>query len=156
MSDHDTTISILVKSSVIQEKKYKLLNEEMLKLEEQLKKEMIAHNHDTAVKKLRKLLTIKYFNLRSSKKERISVYGDKKKVLERDSAISALVKSSITQEKQISGLSEELNELRKKGSTINVETRLTGASWEEFNRLQQESEIFAGQIIEQDEELEEI
>ena len=56
MSDHDTTISILVKSSVIQEKKYKLLNEEILKLKEQLKKEMVARNHDTAVEKLRKRL----------------------------------------------------------------------------------------------------
>merc|ERR1711957_17796 len=148
MSDRDTTISTLVKSSVVQEKKCKLLNEEILQLEEQLKKEMVAHNHDTAVEKTQE--TINQLNILISdlqrKNESLSA-EIKEKVLERDSAISALVKSSITQ---------ELNELRKKGSTINVETRLTGASWEEFNRLQQESEIFAGQIIEQDEELEEI
>ena len=67
-------------------------------------------------------------------------------MLERDSPIFALVISSISQEKQISGLSEELNEWRKRGSTITVETRLIGASWKEFNRLQQEGEIFASQI----------
>ena len=47
-----------------------------------------------------------------------------------------------------SQLAKQLNDI--------VETRLIGASWEEFNRLQQESEMIAGQIIEQDEELEEI
>ena len=47
-----------------------------------------------------------------------------------------------------SQLAKQLNDI--------VETRLIGASWKDFNRLQQESEIFAGQIIEQDEELEEI
>ena len=77
-------------------------------------------------------------------------------MIEQNSTISALVTSSITQEKQILGLSEELNEWRKRGSTINIETHLIGSSWEEFNRLQQESEMIAGQIIEQDEELEEI
>ena len=56
MSNRDTTISTLVESSVVQEKKCKLLNEEMLKLEEQLKKEMVAHSHNTAVEKIRKRL----------------------------------------------------------------------------------------------------
>ena len=47
-----------------------------------------------------------------------------------------------------SQLAKQLNDI--------VETRLIEASWKEFNRLQQERDIFAGQIIEQDEELEEI
>ena len=51
------------------------------------------------------MLKLEYFNLSSSKKERISICGDKKRVLERNSAITELVKSSITQEKQFSGLS---------------------------------------------------
>ena len=39
---------------------------------------------------------------------------------------------------------------------INIETRLIWVSWEEFDRLQQDSDIFTGQIIEKDEEFEEI
>ena len=52
----------------------------------------------------------------------------KEKALERDSAISALMKPSITQEKQPLGLSEELNEWKKRGFTVNIETRLTEVS----------------------------
>ncbi len=81
------------------------------------------------------------------------------KITERDATISSLVKASMSQEKQVSNLREEMNSLRKEEAQQSQSTKskdLAVPSWAEFNRLQQESEIFAGQIIEQDEELEEL
>jgi len=77
----------------------------------------------------------------------------REQILERDAAINKLVKSSVSLEQHISGLQEEVERLRKNkgGSSKKAED---GPSWEELHRLQQESEIFAGQIIEQDEEIE--
>jgi hypothetical protein len=79
------------------------------------------------------------------------------KITERDCAISAMVRSSVTQEQQIKSLSEEIEEWKAKCLKVNgTNTLISGVSWEEFNRLQQESEIFAGHRIEQDEELEDL
>ena len=100
MSDRDTTISTLVKSSVVQVKQFKLLNEEILKLEEQLKKEIVAYNHDTAVEKTQKTINQLNFLISDLQRKNESLSAEiKERVLERDSAISALVKSSSTQEK---------------------------------------------------------
>ena len=72
-------------------------------------------------------------------------------ILERDAAISKLVKSSVSLEQHITSLQAEVERLRKKKSGGK---KADGPEWEELHRLQQESEIFAGQIIEQDEEIE--
>ena len=72
-------------------------------------------------------------------------------ILERDAAISKLVKSSVSLEQHITSLQAEVERLRKKKSGGK---NADGPEWEELHRLQQESEIFAGQIIEQDEEIE--
>jgi chromosome segregation ATPase len=83
----------------------------------------------------------------------------KKKLQERDGAITTLVKSSITQEQIISALREEINEVRRNsngnGHANNINNN-AGPSWQEYTKLQQESEMFAGQIIELDEEIEDL
>jgi len=63
---------------------------------------------------------------------------------ERDEAIATLVKQSMTQEEEIRSLKD----------TVKLSMDGSGPNWDELNRLQKESEIFAGQIIEQDEEME--
>ncbi len=81
----------------------------------------------------------------------------KVKLKERDGAIATLVKSSITQEQQLLALREELAQYKFKhrGSGASAyQNDGDGPSWEEYSRLQQESEVFAGQIIELDEEVE--
>ena len=76
---------------------------------------------------------------------------------ERDAAIAQLVKQSMSLESEISRVKAE-NAALMTGSdgigTTNVLSRQATPSWEEVKRLQKESEIFAGQIIEQDEEME--
>jgi hypothetical protein len=88
----------------------------------------------------------------------------KKKLQERDGAITTLVKSSITQEQIISALREEINEVKRNANgnghagvpNSNNNSGTSGPSWHEYNKLQQESEMFAGQIIELDEEIEDL
>eukprot|EP00557_Chaetoceros_sp_GSL56_P000520 CAMPEP_0176490300 /NCGR_PEP_ID=MMETSP0200_2-20121128/7793_1 /TAXON_ID=947934 /ORGANISM="Chaetoceros sp., Strain GSL56" /LENGTH=790 /DNA_ID=CAMNT_0017887589 /DNA_START=643 /DNA_END=3012 /DNA_ORIENTATION=- len=92
----------------------------------------------------------------------------KKKLQERDGAITTLVKSSITQEQIISALREEISEVRKNvngnghiaasnnNSSNNGSNKNVGPSWQDYTKLQQESEMFAGQIIELDEEIEDL
>ena len=82
----------------------------------------------------------------------------KLKLQERDGAIATLVKSSITQEQQITVLREQVAELKARNNSRGGSSTLhgNGPSWQEFTRLQQESEMFAGQIIELDEEIEEL
>lgn len=79
----------------------------------------------------------------------------KTKIRERDGAIQSLVKSSITQEQQIAALREEVTDLKNVRSDDDLKVnKKNGPTWQEVERLQQEGEIFAGQIIEQDEEIE--
>ena len=81
------------------------------------------------------------------------------KLKERDATISSLVKASMSQEQQVLNLRKDLEDL---GQEIThspkraTSSKSSAPSRAEFHRLQQESEIFAGQIIEQDEELEEL
>ena len=78
------------------------------------------------------------------------------KVQERDRAIENLVNQSIAQESNVRELKSRISALMKELET----SRLPKNKFDdptvkaELRRLQQESEIFAGQIIEQDEELE--
>lgn len=78
------------------------------------------------------------------------------KLQERDSAIENLVNQSMTQESHVKDLKTRISSLMKETETLRLQknrfedSRLKA----EISRLQQESEIFAGQIIEQDEEME--
>jgi chromosome segregation ATPase len=75
---------------------------------------------------------------------------------ERDNAIANLVEQSLAQDKLISDLNKALADL-----TVNAGARrstsfdtTTGPTWEEVKELRKETEMFAGQVIEQDEEIE--
>lgn len=95
--------------------------------------------------------------LRSGEDVKAEINKYKAKLHDRDGVIATLVKSTIAQEQKITAVREELIEWKgKKKKTRNLETNVKNSvlSWESFNRLHQESEIFAGQIIEQDEEIE--
>ena len=76
------------------------------------------------------------------------------KVEERDIAIENLVNQSITQDAHVKDLKTRLSTFMKEGEK---KTRYEDSGLKaEIRRLQQESEIFAGQIIEQDDELEKL
>mmetsp|Transcript_10940 Transcript_10940/g.23132 ORF Transcript_10940/g.23132 Transcript_10940/m.23132 type:complete len:1699 (+) Transcript_10940:75-5171(+) len=77
---------------------------------------------------------------------RVSKEENEEKIRERDTAISNLLDSVQANETTISSLRAEIQEFKQK---LNNTT-------EEKRRLQHESEIFAAQVIEQDEELEEM
>jgi len=75
---------------------------------------------------------------------------------ERDSAIAALVKQSMNQEAIVKKLNAEVERLKedpKRRSPRKLLGSQDGPSWDEMKQLQKESEIFASQIIEQDEEI---
>jgi chromosome segregation ATPase len=75
---------------------------------------------------------------------------------ERDSAIENLVIQSMTQESHVKDLKTRISSLMKETETLRLQKNKSEDSRlkAEISRLQQESEIFAGQIIEQDEEME--
>ena len=75
------------------------------------------------------------------------------KIQERDAAIATLVNQSMSQEARVSSLEAQLASLRAETGALSP-GGTSGPSWGEIRRLQKESEIFAGQIIEQDEEME--
>ncbi|KAL7470415.1 hypothetical protein ACHAXS_010654 [Conticribra weissflogii] len=77
---------------------------------------------------------------------RMSKEENEEKIRERDTAISNLLDSVQVNETTISSLRAEIQELKQKLNNTTEESR----------RLQHESEIFAAQVIEQDEELEEM
>lgn len=74
-----------------------------------------------------------------------------RKIQEKDATITSLIKSSMNQDHQIKLLRDEMDELRSKSDTS---TR--SSVWVSFEQIQHESEIFAGQIIEQDEEIDDL
>jgi chromosome segregation ATPase len=85
------------------------------------------------------------------------------KLRERDSAIANLVKQSVAQEEQVAKFQNQIASLTNELEALRAENEMlekrgkgknSGPSWEEVRRLRKESEIFAGQIIEQDEEME--
>lgn len=75
-------------------------------------------------------------------------------IQERDQAIQNLVNQSMAQESHVRDLKTRVSSLMKEVEKIRMQKgRPDDASQAEIRRLQEESEIFAGQIIEQDEEL---
>ena len=79
----------------------------------------------------------------------------RRQIQERDDAVSALVQQSMSQESENHKLQQRIRSLTSELESLRSEKHgSTGQLRQELRRLQQESEIFAGQIIEQDEELE--
>lgn len=197
LADRDTTISALVKSSVSQEQKMTSMKAEINALKTKLKSGVSVPAELEAVRKAREVEyigEIEYLrsalddckdvenrllhNLSSLERNLVVLEGENKrlrsgkvvpdspfsrsvlldhdeKLQERDSAIGNLVQQSMALEQQVdkllsenASLRKEIENLRHGGKTNN------GPSWAEIRRLQKESEIFAGQIIEQDEEME--
>jgi chromosome segregation ATPase len=127
-----------------------------------------VHNHEeTHISLLKQLASLKKQLADARTKSRSSIdsgsesklekqiEGYKTKVRERDGAIQRLVKSSITQEQQVASLRDEIRALKRSKFEPEGDYQSV-ASWEEMERVQKESEIFAGQIIEQDEEIEDL
>jgi len=87
----------------------------------------------------------------------ISLHSSPQKQLqERDDAISRLVKQSMAQEQTIKDLRQNVTTLTRELETLRSSRTQNGAgpSWEDVEQLRQETEMFAGQVIEQDEEIE--
>ena len=178
LADRDKTISTIMKASLSQEEKIKTMKEKLQALGaedgdsltsklEVKQDDKILQQTLTEQKKLNQslskqivLLKAELSKLKNSPvktnnpeetEKRLREY--KNKLKERDEAIANLVKSSITQEQQINMLREEIQDAKAKvGSKVNHIS--SNPTWDEYTTLQQESEIFAGQIIEQDEEIE--
>jgi chromosome segregation ATPase len=76
-------------------------------------------------------------------------------IQERDQAIQNLVSQSMAQEAHVRDLKTRVSSLMKEVETVRMQKGRhdDSSSGAEIRRLQEESEIFAGQIIEQDEEL---
>jgi chromosome segregation ATPase len=184
LSDRDTTIASTIKSSVAQDQEIKNLQLRITKLKrgpqalDLTGSRSSTFDDNNEIKELQKsvtnllkknttmatqITTLK-MQLSETMTDRMSSFpshDDKKKLndyqlklRERDGAIATLVKSSITQEQQITALREEIAGMRD--NTKNDVSYSNGPSWQDFTRLQQESEMFAGQIIELDEEIEEV
>lgn len=147
LSDRDTTIAATLKSSVLQEQKINNLKEEVKVLQE--RKGDLTEN----MQNLQNNPALGTDQSQTKLERQIEEY--KTKVRERDGAIQSLVKSSITQEQQITALREEVTDL-KHTKPHHESQDANDPSWRELERLKQESEIFAGQIIEQDEEIEDL
>jgi len=183
LSDRDTTITATIKSSVSQEQEIMSLKSFIKSLEDKSPSRRTSrslHANDSKMSELRNTISdlqatkstmsiqIARLKMESSGTKSggyNSPGGDlynqlndyKVKLHERDGAIATLVKSSITQEQHISALREEVAEARnrQKGHSSTFHNG-GGPSWQEHSRLQQESEMFAGQIIELDEEIEDL
>eukprot|EP00542_Grammatophora_oceanica_P007865 CAMPEP_0194069804 /NCGR_PEP_ID=MMETSP0009_2-20130614/87838_1 /TAXON_ID=210454 /ORGANISM="Grammatophora oceanica, Strain CCMP 410" /LENGTH=1630 /DNA_ID=CAMNT_0038723025 /DNA_START=486 /DNA_END=5378 /DNA_ORIENTATION=+ len=90
------------------------------------------------------------------KKDRDTMLADHhEKLQERDRTIAQLVKQTVAQDELSKKHNEQLSRLTKELEAIEggSRNRENGPSWDELRRLQKESEIFASQIIEQDEEM---
>jgi len=206
LDDRDTTISALVKSSVVQEQKLSKVKAEVRRLnshyeinlrdtdeldsarnaDQQEQLELMRREIDSyrrveeglskdlsVVKNDLRAANLETMRLRSQleqsqkdsrsrsnnavvetriatlqKEKEQMVKEHKGQIKERDDAISSLVKSSVTQEKRVTKLQSQYEELKKKDAKAD-----SGPSWKELRRLQQESEIFASQVIEQDREI---
>lgn len=74
---------------------------------------------------------------------------------ERDNAIAALVMQSIEQDKLIASLQSQVASMTEEVESLRfASTQEELPSWEEVKELRRETEMFAGQVIEQDEEIE--
>lgn len=79
----------------------------------------------------------------------------RRQIQERDDAVSALVGQSMAREAEMKKLTDKLQVNSQELESMRAEKQKTAVQLRaELRRLHQESEIFAGQIIEQDEELE--
>jgi myosin protein heavy chain len=76
------------------------------------------------------------------------------KIHERDAAIATLVKQSMAQEAYVLSLEAKFASIKSEMESLSISKAPTSPTWNEIQRLRKESEIFAGQIIEQDEEME--
>ena len=79
----------------------------------------------------------------------------RRQIQERDDAVSSLVQQSMAHENEMQRMKEKLQASMSELESLKHEKGRSGGQLRaELRRLHQESEIFAGQIIEQDEELE--
>jgi chromosome segregation ATPase len=73
---------------------------------------------------------------------------------ERDDAISNLVNQSMMKERQLTELQVRSSIMSKELEFLRSDEKSGALTWEEAKSLRQEAEMFAGQVIEQDEEIE--
>ena len=171
LKDRDTTIATLLRSSVVLENRIESLEAEMneSKLEHQQKgtqktNEEIAYLQSqlksAKADAKRWKLALKDDGTTSGEyRYQISMLQKASEdladtVQERDQAIQNLINQSMGQEKHIRDLKMRISSLMKEVESVRMkqgsgnESKLRA----EIKRLQEESELFAGQIIEQDEE----
>ena len=191
--DRDTTISALVKSSVTNDQRLRALRTEIKSLkssqgvdeasvgsasrtsrdvslmnnaneiEKKMKAELDSYKKNLFEAELEsqrlrdELEEAKSFGSTGSgslkKQMDAMVLDHQEKIQERDAAIATLVKQSMSQEAHVASLEQKIAALRSEVLTLSP-NKNPGPSYEEMDRLRKESEIFAGQIIEQDEEME--
>jgi chromosome segregation ATPase len=138
LADRDVSISAMVQASVTQEMTLTALKNELNTLKSEQNERSAAKDFDPHASTASTVST-----------DTLSEYS--RKIQEKDSTITSLVKSSMNQEHQIKLLRDEMDELRSKSDSS---TR--SSVWVSFEQIQHESEIFAGQIIEQDEEIDDL
>jgi chromosome segregation ATPase len=191
--DRDTTISALVKSSVTNDQKLRALRTELKSLKSGQGADEVSvssasrtsrdvsllNNANEIEKKMKAELDSYKKNLfeaelesqrlrdeleeaksfggtgRGNLKKQMDamVLDHQEKIQERDAAIATLVKQSMSQEAHVASLEQKIASLKSELLTLSP-NKNHGPSYEEMDRLRKESEIFAGQIIEQDEEME--
>ena len=138
LADRDVSISAMIQASVSQDMTLESQKNDLKSLRSESKARSGTKDHD------------QYASTASTASmDTQSEYS--KKIQEKDATIASLVKSSINQEHQIRLMREEMDELRSKSDSS---TR--SSLWVSFEQIQHESEIFAGQIIEQDEEIDDL
>ena len=76
-------------------------------------------------------------------------------IQERDQAIASLVQRAMDQDNVVADLKRKLNQMSQECLALRARMQ-SGPSWEEVKELRKETEMFAGQVIEQDEEIEEL
>ena len=138
LADRDISITAMVQASMTQEASVLALKDEIAALKADQSRLCLAKDSDPQTSSASTVST-----------ETMSDYS--RKFQEKDATIASLAKSSIYQEHQVKLLREELDELRSKSDSS---TR--SSVWVSFEQIQHESEIFAGQIIEQDEEIDDL
>ena len=183
LEDRDTTISALVKSSVGLEQKISQLNAELQTLRNDGRsgsmvpaersteeafalREALSDYKEVEKRLLHELgLTKRQLKFAESEISRLQEVMDdemsvdshhyRRQIQERDDAVSALVQQSMSHESEMHRLKERLQATSSELDSFKTDkTRSSSQLRAELRRLHQESEIFAGQIIEQDEELE--
>lgn len=179
LSDRDKTISATIKASSMQEKKIDTLRKRVAELEADITSDDKHKQNEEAVSELHETVTTLQNTKQNMAKQIAELHKQisdmrskgvsstpslndtliqdyKFKIQERDDAISSLVKTSIAQEQHITNLRDEMFELKGKTGHVRSSVKSNGPTWDEFHKVQQESEMFAGQIIELDEEIEEL